>query len=285
MRLTHARGTLELDHCLVMAIVNRTPDSFYDGGRTGLRESVDHALRAVDEGAEILDLGAVKAGPGANVSSEEEIERLLPLVEEVAKKTDVPISVETARPEVAERAFQVGAAILNDVSGLSDPGLAEVSGRAGAGLMLMHHGGQLRGRPLNPRYDDVVDAVRGEWERLMGIASDAGVKIEAMAVDPGLDFGKTTFHSLELMRRLKELTTFPRPVLVAASRKDIVGETLGLPPDQRLEGSLALVALSVACGAAVVRVHDVQASARTARMVEAVLGRRDPVAAVRGLWE
>jgi dihydropteroate synthase len=268
-----------------MAIVNRTPDSFYDGGRTGLRESVDHALRAVDEGAEILDLGAVKAGPGANVSSEEEIERLLPLVEEVAKKTDVPISVETARPEVAERAFQVGAAILNDVSGLSDPGLAEVSGRAGAGLMLMHHGGQLRGRPLNPRYDDVVDAVRGEWERLMGIASDAGVKIEAMAVDPGLDFGKTTFHSLELMRRLKELTTFPRPVLVAASRKDIVGETLGLPPDQRLEGSLALVALSVACGAAVVRVHDVQASARTARMVEAVLGRRDPVAAVRGLWE
>jgi dihydropteroate synthase len=285
MRLSHARGSLELDHCLVMAIVNRTPDSFYDGGRTGLKESVDHALRSVDEGAEILDLGAVKAGPGADVSHAEEIERLLPLVEEIAGKTDVPISVETSRPEVAERAFQAGAAILNDVSGLSDRRLAEVCAASGAGLILMHHGGQLRGRPLNPRYDDVVEAVRSEWERLIGIATAAGVPEEAIVVDPGLDFGKTTFHSLELMRRLEELTGFSRPVLIAASRKDVVGETLGLPPDQRLEGSLALVALSAAYGAAVVRVHDVQASARTARMVEAVLGRRDPLAAVRGLWE
>ena len=285
MKVTHARGELRIDHCLVMGIVNRTPDSFYDGGRTGLEESVEHALRLVEEGAEVLDIGAVKAGPGDDVDAAEEIARLLPLVGALAERTDVPLSVETARPEVAREALAAGAAIVNDVSGLEDPELAGVCAEAGAALVLMHHGGQLRGRPLNPRYDDVVEAVIAEWARLVTIALASGVDESAIVVDPGLDFGKTTFHSLELMRRLDEMTAGRWPVLVAASRKDVVGETLALPPDQRLEGSLALVALSVDAGASFVRVHDVQASVRTARMVEAVLARRAPLVPVRGLWE
>lgn len=284
MKLEHARGSLELDRCLVMGIVNRTPDSFYDGGRMGLSESVDHAHRLVDEGADILDVGAVKAGPGEEVSLDEEADRLLPLVAALAADP-TPLSIETAHPEVARRALEAGAAMVNDVSGLTDPELAEVCARTGAALVLMHHGGQIRGRPRAPQYEDIVADVIAEWARLAGVATARGVASEGIVVDPGLDFGKNTFHSLELMRRLDELVATGRPVLVAPSRKDVVGETLDLPLDQRLEGTLALVALSAQEGAAIVRVHDVAASVRTVRMVEAVRGIRPPVAPVRGLWD
>ena len=285
MILKHAGGGLSLDRCLVMGIVNRTPDSFFDGGRMGLEESVRHAERLVDEGADILDLGAVKAGPGPPVTEGEEAERLLPLVEALAARVGVPISIETARARILARAIDAGAGLLNDVTGLADEELVEVCASTGAGLVLMHHGGQIRGRPRHPRYEDVVQDVRAELEHLAGIALAAGVEREAIVLDPGLDFGKTTFHSLELMRRLDELVAGGYPVLVAASRKDVVGETLGLPPDERLEGSLTLVMFSVAKGASIVRVHDVAASARTIAMTEAVLGRRGPVDPVRGLWD
>ncbi|HET7482895.1 MAG TPA: dihydropteroate synthase [Actinomycetota bacterium] len=275
---------IEFDRCLVMGIVNRTPDSFYDGGRMGLEASVAHAERLVEEGADILDLGAVKAGPGADVSEDEELDRLVPLVDAVSR-VGVPLSVETGRAAVAEKAIEAGATIVNDVTGFADGELAHVCARRDAYVVLMHHGGQIRGRPLNPRYEDIVTAVLEEWERLAGIARRAGVADGRIIVDPGLDFGKTTFHSLELMRRLRELCDSPWPVLVAPSRKDVVGETLGLPLEERLEGTLALVALSVAAGAGIVRVHDVAASVRTVRMVEAVRGTRRPEAAIRGLWE
>lgn len=284
--LDHARGSLQLDHCLVMGIVNRTPDSFYDGGRTGLQETVDHALRLVEEGADLLDIGGVRAGPGPEVDETEETARLLPVVEALTARGDlVPISIETTRPAVAERALAAGAALINDVGGLLDPDVVEVCARAGAALVLMHHGGQIRGRPRNPRYEDVVQEVADHLEALARKAESGGMKRSSIVVDPGLDFGKTTMHSLQIMRRLGELVDRGRPVLVAASRKDIVGETLGLPLDERLEGSLALVALAVAAGAAIVRVHDVHATARVVAMTEAVGGRRAPVAPVRGLWE
>ena len=284
MKLEHARGSLDLDRCLVMGIVNRTPDSFYDGGRMALEESVAHAERLVHEGADLLDLGAVKAGPGEDVSVEEEIARLLPVVEALAE-IPVPLSIETAHPSVAERALDAGAAIVNDVTGLADLGLADVCAAHGAALVLMHNGGQIRGRPRSPVYDDIVVAVIDEWRRLALMANDHGVPNERIIVDAGLDFGKNTFHSLELLRRLDEQIAVGWPLLVASSRKDVVGETLGLPPDERLEGTLALVALSVAAGASIVRVHDVRATVRTVRMVEAVLGTRPPVAPVRGLWD
>jgi dihydropteroate synthase len=149
----------------------------------------------------------------------------------------------------------------------------------------MHHGGQIRGRPRHPRYEDVVTDVLMTWDELARTAQEAGVSADRIICDPGLDFGKTTFHSLEVMRRLDELVAQGRPVLVAPSRKDVVGETLGLEPSQRLEGTLALVALSVMGGASAVRVHDVRASVRVVRMIEAVMGRARPEAPVRGLWD
>ena len=284
MTLTHARGTFELDRCLVMGIVNRTPDSFFDGGRMDLGASISYAQELVDEGADILDIGAVKAGPGEDVSADEEAERLLPLVTALGD-IGVPLSIETSRPAIAQQALDTGAAIINDVGGLADPGLADICAAEGAGLILMHNGGQIRGRPRAPTYDDIVRAVIGEWHRLASIANDHGVPNERIVVDAGLDFGKNTFHSLELVRRLDEQVAEPWPVLVAPSRKDVVGETLGLPLEERLEGSLALVALAVTGGAAIVRVHDVKSAVLTVRMVESVMGTRKPTAPVRGLWD
>jgi dihydropteroate synthase len=285
MRLRHATGTLELERCLVMGILNRTPDSFYDGGRMDLDAAVEHGRALGAAGADLIDVGAVKAGPGEKVSEAEEARRLLPLVEELARRGGPPISVETTRPAVAEAALAAGAAMINDVSALADPGLASVCARAGAALVLMHNGGQMRGRPRNPRYVDVVAEVVACWRELEDRALQGGVNRDSIVVDPGLDFGKTVWHSLELMRRLDELVAQGRPVLVAPSHKDVVGESLALGLDDRLEGTLALVAVAVSKGAALVRVHDVVAAARTVAMVEAVMGRRRPQAGVRGLWE
>ena len=285
MKFEHARGTLDLSRCVVMGIVNRTPDSFYDGGRMDLEEILVHARSLVEQGAGILDVGAVKAGPGEPVSEQEEIDRLVPVVEALAREIDTPISIETGRPRVAREAFGAGAAILNDVTALRDVELASVCAEAGAALVLMHHGGQLRGRPLNPRYDDIVEAVVTEWKRLEEIAAAAGIGPDRIVVDAGLDFGKTTFHSLELLRRLDEQVAYGRPLLLAPSRKDVVGESLALPLYQRLEGTLALVALGVLGGVSIVRVHDVTASARVVAMVETVMGKRRPAAPIRGLWE
>ena len=284
MTLNHARGSLDLEHCLVMGILNRTPDSFYDGGRMDLDDALDHAARMVAEGADLVDIGAVKAGPGEEVSIEEEMSRLVPLVDRL-RDIGVPLSVETSRPQVARAALEAGAAIVNDVTGLAEPPLLEVVAGAQAAVVLMHSGGQIRGRPRGPRYDDVVASVIGEWRRMAAVANAHGVNNDRIIVDAGLDFGKNTFHSLELMRRLDEQVAQPWPLLVAPSRKDVVGESLGLPPDQRLEGTLALVALSVAAGAAIVRVHDVQAAVRTVHMVETVHGLRPPAAPIRGLWD
>ena len=269
----------------VMAIVNRTPDSFYDGGRMGLDESLRFALNAIDEGADIVDVGGVKAGPGAPVSETEEMERLLPLVGAIAGETATPISAETGRANVAAAAIDAGVSIVNDVTGLADEGLAKVVAERGVGLVIMHHGGQIRGRPRNPTYDDIVTAVLDDWSTMAERAASAGIDRSKLIVDPGLDFGKNTFHSLALMRGLDRLVASGWPVLVAPSRKDVVGETLDLPLEDRLEGTLALVALSAAAGAAIVRVHDVAPSVRVARMVDAVLGRIPPENPVRGLWD
>ncbi len=271
--------------CLVMGIVNRTEDSFYDGGRVDLDESIAHGLALVEEGANLLDLGAVKAGPGPDVSESEEMDRLIPLVEGLKAKTEVPLSIETSRPAVADQAIAAGASIVNDVTALADLDLASVCAKRGAALVLMHNGGQLRGRPRHPRYTDVVADVLATWNSLADRARSVGVEDEAIVVDPGLDFGKTTFHSLELMRRLDELVAAEWPVLVAPSRKDVVGETLSVGLEDRLPGTLGLVALAVYKGAAIVRVHDVAPAVHVTRMVEAAEGRVLPAAPLRGLWD
>ncbi|HVM35680.1 MAG TPA: dihydropteroate synthase [Actinomycetota bacterium] len=283
--LRHARGTTPLDRCLVMGIVNRTPDSFYDPGRMRLDEVVSFGLGLVDDGADLLDVGGVKAGPGEEVSEDEEARRVVPLVAALAACTEVPISVDTGRASVARRALEAGAAIVNDVTGLADPELAPVVAESGAAFVVVHHGGQIRARPRHPRFDDVVADVLATWARLVELATKAGVRRESIVVDAALDFGKTTFHSLELVHRLPEQLAAGFPIMVAASRKDLVGETLGAAPADRLEGSLAVAAVAAYLGAHIVRVHDVRESVRTVRMAEAIAARRPPAAALRGLWE
>jgi dihydropteroate synthase len=268
-----------------MGIVNRTPDSFYDGGRMDLDASVTHALSMVEDGAAVLDIGAVKAGPGKEVSEREEIERLLPLVESLAAATSAPLSVETSRPRVARAAIEAGACIVNDVTALADTELASVCAETGAALVLMHNGGQLRGRPRNQTFEDVSREVSDSLMEMVGNGIEAGIAREALMIDPGLDFGKNTFHSLALMRDLSVLVSTGIPVLVAASRKDVIGETLDLTVDERLEGSLALAVLAAAAGAAMVRVHDVAATVRAVTMADAVAGRVQPQNPVRGLWD
>ena len=285
MRLVHARGEIALDRTLVMGIVNRTPDSFFDGGRMELDAAVEHGLRLVEEGAAILDVGAVKAGPGEEVTEAEETDRLIPLVRELASQTDGALSVETARPAVAEAALSAGASIINDVSALADPQLAEVCAAKGAALVVMHNGGQIRGRPRNPRYENVTAEVSGQLVQVVEKALAAGVRKDSIVIDPGLDFGKNTFQSLELLRNLADLALLRWPVLVAASRKDVVGETLDLELGERLEGSLAVAAWAASHGASIVRVHDVEATVRAVRMVDAMAGRVPPAAPVRGLWD
>ncbi|MDQ3660917.1 MAG: dihydropteroate synthase [Actinomycetota bacterium] len=285
MKLEHARGVLNLDRCAVMGIVNRTTDSFYDPGRMGLEDSIAHGLDLWRQGATVLDVGGIKAGPGPEVSESEELARVIPLVSGLASRGEALISVETSRARVAEAALEAGAALINDVTGLVDERLAAVCAESGAGLVLMHNGGQLRGRPRNPRYADVVGEVLGWWAEATERACRAGMRSTQLLLDPGLDFDKTTYHSLELVRRMDELTAQGLPVLVAPSRKDLVGESLALPAEERLEGSLAVAALCVERGAAMVRAHDVLATSRGLAMVETVMGRTRPRRAIRGLWE
>jgi dihydropteroate synthase len=285
MLRTYGRRTFDFSRrTAVMAIVNRTPDSFYDRGATyGFAAAVEAAERALAEGADWLDVGGVKGGPGPPVTEAEELDRVVPLIEALRARTDAVLSVDTYRPEVARRALAAGADVVNDPSGLRDPVMAEVAAEAGAGLVVMHTGGPPRTRPHRPGYADVVAEVRAYLADRAALAVRRGLEPDRLIVDPGHDFHKNTFHSLELTRRLGELADLGHPVLVALSNKDFVGETLDVGIDQRLEGSLAAAALSVAAGAGIVRVHEVQPTVRVVRMTEAILGRRPPAATRRGL--
>jgi dihydropteroate synthase len=285
MRRTFGRRTFDFPReVAVMAIINRTPDSFYDRGATfALGAALAAADRALAEGADWLDAGGVKAGPGPEVSEAEELDRVLPMVEALRERTDAVISVDTFRSGVARRVLAAGADVINDPSGLHDPELAEVTGEAAAGLVLVHTGGPPRTRPHRPAYRDVVAEVSAYLADRAEQARRAGVAAERIVVDPGHDFHKNTYHSLELTRRLRELTTLGYPVLVALSNKAFIGETLAAPLQERVEGSLAAAVVSVLNGASIVRVHEVAPTVRALRMTEAILGWRPPAIARRGL--
>jgi dihydropteroate synthase len=285
MRRNFGRRTFDFSReVAVMAIVNRTPDSFYDRGATfALDAALAAAERALAEGADWLDVGGVKAGPGPEVSEAEELDRVLPVVEALRPRTDAVISVDTFRSGVARRVLAAGADVVNDPSGLHDPKLAEVAGAAGAGLVVMHTGGPPRTRPHRSAYRDLVAEVTAFLADRVELARRSGVAAERIVVDPGHDFHKNTYHSLELTRRLRELTTLGYPVLVGLSNKDFIGETLGVPLQQRLEGSIAAAVVSVLNGASIVRVHEVAPTVRALRMTEAILGWRPPAIANRGL--
>jgi dihydropteroate synthase len=273
---------------VVMAIVNRTPDSFYDRGATFRDEpALDRVEQVVAEGAAIVDIGGVKAGPGEEVSVEEEVRRTAGFVAEVRRRhPDVVISVDTWRHEVGEAVCEAGADLLNDAWGGVDPELAAVAARYGAGLVCTHAGGaRPRTRPHRVGYEDgdVMADILRVTGALAERALELGVRRDGILIDPGHDFGKSTRHSLEATRRLGEMVGTGWPVLVSLSNKDFVGETLDKPVKERLIGTLATTAVSAWLGARVYRVHEVTETLQVVRMVESLAGRRPPAVARRGL--
>ncbi|MFE9191596.1 dihydropteroate synthase [Micromonospora sp. NPDC007208] len=271
---------------VVMAIINRTPDSFFDRGATYAADSALRAVeRAVDEGAAIIDIGGVKAGPGADVGVAEEIRRTVDTIAAVrAAFPEVVISIDTWRAEVATEAVAAGADLLNDTWSGADPTLVRVAAQTGAGLVCSHAGGLTpRTRPHRAAFTDVVADVVATVTGLAERAVAAGVRPDGILIDPAHDFGKNTRHSLEVTRRLDELTGTGWPVLVALSNKDFIGETLGLPVAERLEGTLAATAVSAWLGARVFRAHQVGPTRRVLDMVASIRGDRPPTATRRGL--
>ena len=280
------RATYDDDSPLVMAIINRTPDSFYDKGATFEDEAGMSAVaRAVEAGADIVDIGGVKAGPGADVDDTEEIRRVAPFVAAVrAANPDIVISVDTWRASVARACLAEGADVVNDAWGGVDPELAGVAGEFGAAIVCTHAGGVTpRTRPHRIGYDDVVTDVVTTVVGLAENAVVAGVPRESVLIDPGHDFGKNTWHSLELTRRLSDLVDTGWPVLVSLSNKDFVGETLDRAVPDRLIGTLATTSVCAWLGARVFRAHNVRETRDTVDMVATIRGERPPAFTRRGL--
>ena len=251
----------------VMGIINVTPDSFSgDGLGTDVDAALAHALRFQDEGADILDVGGESTRPGhAPVDEDEELRRVIPLIERLAGSATTPISVDTYKASVARRALAAGATMVNDIWGLRrDPEMAGVVAEAGVPVVVMHN-------QEAPIYKDVVADVMAILRESLRRAEAAGIPREWVIVDPGIGFAKRPEHSLELLRRLGELRALGCPVLVGTSRKSSIGAVLGLPVEERLEGTAATVAIAIANGADIVRVHDVQAMVRVARMSDAIV--------------
>ncbi|WP_026073785.1 dihydropteroate synthase [Acetivibrio cellulolyticus] len=251
----------------IMGILNITPDSFSDGGKYSNTESaVKRAKHMIENGADIIDIGGESTRPGYQpVDAIEEINRVVPVVDILSKELNVPISVDTSKAIVADKALKAGAHIINDVWGLQkDAELAEVVAKYGAGVVMMHN---QEGREYHELMGDIVKFLRNSID----IAEKTGVRRENMVVDPGIGFGKNLDHNLEVMRRLKELSTLNLPVLIGTSRKSLIGNILDLPVDERLEGTSATVTLGIANGADFVRVHDVKEMARVARMTDAMV--------------
>lgn len=284
MRL--GKHTFTAPEPLVMAVVNRTRDSFYDQGATFRRAAaLERVDRVVAEGAAIVDVGGVKAGKGELVDVAEEIRRVVSFVAEVRERhPSVAISVDTWRAPVAREACQAGASLLNDTWGGADPELAEVAAEYGVGLVCAHPGPQSpRTDPYRVHYPDVVADVVARVTGLAERAVSLGVPPESVLIDPAHDFGKNTRHSLEITRRLDELVATGWPVLVALSNKDFVGETLNLPTDQRLFGTLGATAVAAWHGARVFRAHQVAETLQVLRMVASIRGERPPAVSRRGL--
>jgi dihydropteroate synthase len=257
-----------------MGILNVTPDSFSDGGRhQSIPAAIEHGLRLEDEGADILDIGGESTRPGAPaVAAEDELRRVIPVIERLAGRLSIPISIDTYKAEVAAAALDAGAEIVNDISAFTfDPAMAAVVARTGAGAVLMH----TRGRPdemqRDTAYASLVEEVASFLRNSLETARRSGIREESLVLDPGFGFGKSPAGNLELLRRLGELSVFGRPLLVGTSRKSFIGAVTGRGVDERLFGTAATVALSLANGAAILRVHDIREMRDVADMAWAIL--------------
>jgi dihydropteroate synthase len=263
---------------LVMGIVNVTPDSFSDGGRfVAVETAVAHALDLARQGADLLDIGGESTRPNAvPVDLEEELRRVIPVVRELATRTDLPLSVDTYKAETARQALEAGAHVINDITALrGDAKMAEIVRTFGAGLVLMHMQGSPQTMQQNPVYDDVTNEVAGFLEARLQAAADMGIAGSQVVLDPGVGFGKTREHNLELLARLAELQRLGRPVCLGVSRKGFMGSLLGRPTTERLASSLAAVCHAMAYGAAqIVRVHDVAETRDAVRLFQALKERQ-----------
>lgn len=275
-RLPLRGGTVELgQRTWVMGVLNVTPDSFSDGGRWSTAEqAIARGLALFGAGADVVDVGGESTRPGASrVPLDEEQRRVLPVLEGLRQRGAGALSVDTSRAELARRALDAGADLINDVSGLSfDPEMASLVAARGVPVVIMHLRGDFASMHAAPHYVDVLGEVTAELRASLERAEQAGVRRELTLVDPGLGFSKQAGHSLEVLRRLPELHALGRPLLVGPSRKSFIGQVLELPPEQRLHGTAAAVAACVLAGAHVVRVHDVPAMVAVARVCDAVRG-------------
>lgn len=259
---------------VVMGVLNLTPDSFYDGGRY-TREA--QALRRVEEmireGADIIDVGGESVRPGAEpISLDEELSRVIPVIEKVRRLFPITISIDTYKAEVARQAIEKGAEMVNDISGLRfDPDLRKIVAGYGVPLILMHIKGTPKNMQDNPRYHSLMEEIISYLRKSIKLAEESGVDPARIIVDPGIGFGKTTAHNLEILRRLEELKSLGKPILVGLSRKSFIGNVLGLPQEERLEGGLAATSMAVSGGARIVRTHDVKPTRRAVDMVQAIL--------------
>jgi dihydropteroate synthase len=259
------------ERTFIMGVLNVTPDSFSgDGLGSDIAAALAQARRLVAEGADILDIGGESTRPESSpVSADEELNRVIPVIEKLAKEITVPISIDTYKPDVARRALEAGAGMINDIWGLRrNTELALVAAEWGVPLVIMAN-------QRETTYDQIVPEVISTLKRGIDLAQDAGVARENIIIDPGIGFGKTLEENLEIMRRLGELKELGRPILLGTSRKSMIGMVLDLPPEQRLEGTAATIALGIAGGTDIIRVHDVLEMGRVARMSDAI---------IRGRW-
>ena len=256
---------------VVMGIVNTTPDSFSDGGQfLDVDAAVTHALRLANEGAEILDIGGESTRPGAPaVSEQEELDRVIPVIQRLAKRPELVLSIDTQKPSVARAAIDAGAAIVNDIAAnRSDPEMWQVVAEAGAGYVCMHMQGNPQTMQAKPNYDDVTREVCNFFRERLALLSTHGVSIEQVVLDPGIGFGKTLQHNIKLLRDLNKFSLVERPTLVGASRKSFIEKLLGAPIDERLPASLACAAWAAIQGSQIIRVHDVAETVQVVRMAE-----------------
>lgn len=258
----------------LMGIINTTPDSFSDGGLHFSRSAaVDACLRMVDDGADIIDVGGESTRPGSDpVSLEEELRRTLPVIESVSSKVNVPISIDTYKAEVAKRALDAGASMVNDISGLAfDPGMPEIVCRYGVPVAIMHIKGSPKDMQKDPSYTALIPEIMEYFRSRIAFAVKAGISEDRIIIDPGIGFGKTFNHNLQILHNLSEFTCLRRPVLVGPSRKAFIGKILDdAPATGRLEGTAAAVAISIMQGANIVRVHDVKEMAKVAKVADAI---------------
>jgi len=260
----------------IMGILNVTPDSFSDGGQFyHPDQAIEHGIRMAEEGADIIDIGAESTRPGADpVSVDDELKRLIPVVEGILKRIDVLLSIDTYKSSVAEEALKVGAHIINDISGLRfDDRMKQIAARFKVPVIIMHIKGEPKNMQQNPHYDNLVGEIYNYFAESIQIATDSGIDRNKIVIDPGIGFGKRLQDNFEILRRLSEFQGLDCPILIGPSRKSFIGKVLDVPSDQRLEGTIAAVAIGVQNGAHIVRVHDVKEIVRACRIIDLLVGK------------